>query len=161
MHYWEYAYKYSIEYIEKIESIPFSEGLRKIVIGSPGRVKQSFVNDKLIGAYNYWKYDKFDIKDTINDAILTGALDLSSLKSPLKMQRLNSGELELSTTGSTQFFYVEGFTTKELERGIQTLDFFVRAVERNHFNKSIKLKIKFSGNPSVYIWDPDFPRKFF
>lgn len=161
MHYWEYAYKYSIEYLNKIESIPFTGGLRKVVIGSPGRVKQSFINDKLTGAYNYWKYDKFEVKDTINDAILTGALDLSSLKCPLKMQRLNSGELELSTTGSTQFFYAEGFTTKDLERGIQTSDFFVRAVERNHFNKSIKLKIKFSGNPSVYIWDPDFPRKFF
>jgi hypothetical protein len=161
IHYWDYAYKYSIGYIKNIESIPFENGLRKVVIGSPGRVKQSFVNDKLTGAYNYWKYDKFEIKDTINDAILTGALDLSSLKSPLNLQRLNSGEIELSTTGNTQFFYVEGYSTRELERGLQTPDFFVRAVERNHFNKSVKLKIKITGNPSVFIWNPDFPKKFF
>jgi hypothetical protein len=161
MHYWEYAYKYSTEYLVKIKSIAFAEGLHKVVIGSPGRVKQSFVNDKLTGAYNYWKYDKFVLNDTINDAVLTGALDLSSLKAELKMQRLNSGEIELSTTGTTQYFYIEGYSTKQLERGIQTADYFVRAVERNHFNKSTKLKIKFTGNASVFIWDPYMPKKYF
>ncbi len=139
---WSSAYRYSSAWMEKMLEINPESGKQIIVIGNPGRLKQSFMFDKLTGAYNYWKNKDFTIKDTINDIVQTAALDEQSLNSKLILKTISSGEYEISATGETQFFYMEGFENEQTKWKFSNKDMHVEAIENNFFNKPKRIRLK-------------------
>jgi hypothetical protein len=139
---WTSAYKYSSSWMEKMLEINPESGKQIIVIGNPGRLKQSFMFDKLTGAYNYWKNKSFSIKDTINDIVQTGALDEQSLNSGLILKTITQGEYEILATGETQFFYMEGFENEQTKWKFSNKDMQVEAIENNFLNKPKRIRLK-------------------
>jgi hypothetical protein len=113
-----------------------------IVIGNPGRYKQAFMFDKLTGAYNFWKYNSFTIKDTINDVIQTAAFQEESIGAKFEVNKLNEYEAEIKCTAPKQFFYIEGYTGERIRTGFRNNDIEVEFTEFNVVDKPIKLKLK-------------------
>lgn len=149
---WTSAYKYSLSWKEKMLEINPEYGKQIIVIGNPGRLKQSFMFDKLTGAYNYWKNKDFIVKDTINDIVQTAALDEQSLNSKLIIKTTTPGEYEISATGETQFFYMEGFENEQTKWKFSNKDMQVEAIENNFLNKPKRIKLKIiSSDVNCYL----------
>jgi hypothetical protein len=151
---WNYSYKSSRERMVNLLKVNVNPDRNTIIIGNAGRFRQSFLFDKLTGAYGFWKNRKFAINDTINDIIQTGALDENSLNSKLNYKILQPGEFEISTAGSTQYFYMEGFEDDKSKWLFSNKDMSVKAVGYNNLNKptSINLKI-LSEDADCYLAD--------
>jgi hypothetical protein len=149
---WGISYSKAVENINSLISTGLEQPKHTVIVGSPGRFKQTFLFDKLTGAYDYWKEKDFIIKDTINDIIQTGALDESSIGAKLDLTDLGKNEFEIKATGKTQFFYIEGYNIEKIKSGFSNSDISVEFTEFNYLEKPIKLKLKiFSGNVSCFI----------
>jgi hypothetical protein len=149
---WGISYTKAKDNINSLISTGLEHPKHNVIIGSPGRFKQTFLFDKLTGAYNYWKEKDFTIKDTINDIIQTGALDESSIGAKLDLADLGNNEFEIKATGKTQFFYIEGYNYEKIKSGFRNSDINVEFTEFNYLEKPIKMKLKiFSDNVSCYL----------
>ena len=124
-----------------------------IIIGNPGRFKQTFMFDKLTGSYNFWKEKSFTIKDTINDIVQTGTLEKSSIGAKFNLIQIQPSEFEIRAAG-TQFFYIEGLTGDKLSGGFKNNDMDVEFTEFDNMNKPIRMKLKIlSEDVSCYLAD--------
>jgi hypothetical protein len=139
---WAYSYAKGKQEMVELINTHIDEGKRTIIIGNPGRYRQAFLFDKLTGAYNYWKNKDFVIKDTINDIVQTGALDEASLSAKLNYKELQPGEFEISTTGISQYFYIEGYDNEKIKEGFKNREMSVEFMEFNILNKPTKLNLK-------------------
>lgn len=139
---WLTAYENALPRMEALLNTGLEQNKHSVVIGNAGRLKQSFMFDKLTGAYGYWKYKNFTVKDTINDIVQTGALDEESLNSGLDYKEVLPGEYEISVTGKTQFFYMEGFDDEKTKWHFANKDMSVEAVSYSFFNKPSRIKVK-------------------
>ncbi len=139
---WAYSYTKGKQEMTELINTHIDEGKRTIIIGNPGRYRQAFLFDKLTGAYNYWKNKEFVIKDTINDIVQTGALDEVSLSARLNYKETQPGEFEISTTGGSQYFYIEGYDNEKIKEGFKNREMSVEFMEYNILNKPTKLKLK-------------------
>jgi hypothetical protein len=137
-----FAYGNSLIRIEKLVQTNLESSKQIIIIGNGGRLKQSFMFDKLTGAYNYWKFKEFTVKDTINDIVQTAALDYISLNSKLNYKIIRPGEYEISTTGRTQYFYMEGFESEKSRWKFSNKNMYVEALENKFLNKPTKIRLK-------------------
>jgi len=143
---WGTSYQKAIINVNSLIRTGLEQPKLNIVIGSPGRYKQTFLFDKLTGAYNFWKEKSFEIKDTINDIVQTGALDESSIGAKLDIVNLGYNEYEIKATGKTQFFYIEGYNIEKIRSGFKNKDMSVEFTEFNYLDKPIKLKLKILSN---------------
>jgi hypothetical protein len=149
---WEISYSKGLENINSLIGINLEQGKKNIVIGNPGRYKQTFIFDKLTGAYNFWKEKKFEIKDTINDVIQTGSLEPGSIGAKLEITRISSNEFEIKTTGKSQFFYIEGYNFERIKTGFRNDEIDAVFTEFNYLDKPIKLKLTIlSNNVNCYL----------
>ena len=149
---WAYAYESSKTRIDNLLKADINPGKNTIIVGNAGRFRQSFMFDKLTGAYGFWKNKKFAINDTINDIVQTGALDESSLNSELKYKIIQPGEFEISAAGKTQYFYMEGFDDEKSKWKFSNNDMSVRALNFNYLNKPSKIVLKIlSPNAECYL----------
>ena len=71
----------------------------------PSRLKQVYLLDNVPFVYNYFKYNDFEIKDSVLGFINYAALDIESLNSEIKLEKLNDTAFTAVCTGKTQFFY--------------------------------------------------------
>ena len=113
-----------------------------IIIGNPGRFKQTFMFDKMTGAYYFWKEKKFNIGQPINDIVQTAAMQESSIGAKLECKVISPTEFEIKTTAPKQFFYIEGYDNEKIKFGFNNNDISVEFIEFNTVNKPIKLKLK-------------------
>lgn len=161
---WKFVYEDSMLRLEpllkmNLDNISASTGAgdmykQVIVIGNPSRLKQSFMFNKLTGAYNFWKYKEFTIKETFNDIVQTAALDRASINSKLKYEAIPStrDEFVITVTGGTQFFTMEGFDNVRIKSGFRNKDMTVEFTDFNVLDKPTKLKLKIlSPGIPVYI----------
>lgn len=139
---WKTSYTKAIINVDNLIAAGLEQPKHNIIIGSPGRFKQTFLFDKLTGAYNYWKEKDFVIKDTINDLVQTGALDEQSIGARLEINKLDSSEYEIKVTGKTQFFYIEGYNIEKIKSGFRNSDMSVEFTEFNYLDKPIKMHLK-------------------
>lgn len=139
---WLTAYDNAFPRMESLLKTGIDTSRHTIIVGNAGRLNQSFLFDKLTGAYGYWKNKNFIVKDTINDIVQTGALDTESLNSPLKYRETVRGEFDISATGKTQFFYMEGFNDDKAKWVFTNKEMSVEAVDYNSLNKPSKIKLK-------------------
>jgi hypothetical protein len=145
---WYFAYTTARQNVQELINTNIDEGRRSIIIGNPGRYRQAFLFDKLTGAYNYWKNKDFIFKDTINDIVQTGALDKPSLTAKLNYTELHPGEFEISATGTSQYFYIEGYDNEKIKEGFKNREMSVDFLDFNILNKPTKLKLKIN-DPSI------------
>ena len=151
---WEYSYKSSRERMNNFLNLNINADRNTIIIGNAGRFRQSFLFDKLTGAYGFWKNKKFVINDTINDIVQTGALDENSLYSKLNYKVLQPGEFEISAAGITQYFYMEGFDNDKSRWQFFNKDMSVKAVGYNYLKKPNRINLKIlSKDADCYLAD--------
>lgn len=139
---WKSAFVLSKNSMEKLLNTQITNERYTIIVGNPGRLKQSLLFDKMTGAYNFWKNKSFAVKDTINDIVQSGAIDEESLLAELKVNKISHTEFEISTTGKTQFLYMEGFDAERLRAGFKNDYMSVEFSEFNFMNKATKMKLK-------------------
>lgn len=71
----------------------------------PSRLKQVYVYDNIPTVYNYFKYNDFVYKDNVEGFVNYAALDLESLNSEIKINKLNDTVFTAYCTGNTQYFF--------------------------------------------------------
>jgi hypothetical protein len=149
---WSTSYAKARVNVDSLINSGLVQPRKNIIIGSPGRFKQTFLFDKLTGAYNYWKEKDFVIKDTINDLVQTGALDEQSIGARLDITKIDSSEYIIKATGKTQFFYIEGYNIEKIKSGFKNSDMQVEFTEFNYLDKPIKMNLKIlSGEVDCYL----------
>ncbi|MDZ4712984.1 MAG: hypothetical protein SGI89_11760 [bacterium] len=153
---WKYAYDVSVTSIKSLIDVNIDTQRRNIVIGLPSRFKQAHMLDYATGAYNYWKYGEFVLKDRIIDIVLVGGLDINSLNSEIVINELSPTEFELQTTGETGYFIqLDAFRSKYKDRDIE-----LRLSEMNLFRKPTYLGMRIlSDKVDIYITTKDGFRK--
>jgi hypothetical protein len=151
---WKHAYAEGKERMENLLKTNFSKDKKIIIIGNPARMQQYFIYDNVMFPYNYFKYHSFTIKDTLYDFIRTIALDKESLNSELIVNIVGNKEYDISCTGKTQFFYLDGDESQiKKNKGIKNDFITAEFLEYNNFGKPIKIKIKFfNENFESYIF---------
>lgn len=141
--------KINVDSLIKINPEPNKQ---TILIGNPGRFKQTLMFDKMTGAYNFWKEKQFAINDTINDIIQTAAIMEESIGAKLECTTIAPGEFEIKTNAPRHFFYIEGFNTERTRMGFQNKDISVIFSEFNNVDKPIRMKLKIlSPNVNCYL----------
>ncbi|MCX6163345.1 MAG: hypothetical protein NTU73_00530, partial [Ignavibacteriae bacterium] len=110
--------------------------------------------DNIMFPYNYFIHHKFIIKDTLSDLVRTVALDKASLNSELNVNNTGNKEYEISCTGKTQFFFLDGEESLiKKNNGIKNDFMIAEFLEYNNFGKPVKIKIKFLiDNTESYIY---------
>ncbi len=71
----------------------------------PARLKQVYVYDNIPTVYNYYKHNDFVYKDDVEGFVNYAALDLESLNSEIKINKLNDTVFTACCTGNTQYFF--------------------------------------------------------
>ncbi|MBI5403127.1 MAG: hypothetical protein HY959_06980 [Ignavibacteriae bacterium] len=140
---WKTAHSKGKERLESLLKTDLPPGKKYLIIGNPSRLQQSFMYDNIMFPYNYFKYHSYVLKDTISDAIRTAALDKNSLDAVIDVRQPVDNEFELTCTGKTQFFYLDGNEKliKE-ENGLKSKLFEADYLEFNDLGKPVKIKLK-------------------
>jgi hypothetical protein len=151
---WKTAYAEGNERMENLLKTDLSKDKKNIVIGNPARIRQCFMYDNVMFPYNYFKYHNYIIKDTLSDLIRTVALDDASLNSDLLVNKTNKNEYEISCTGKTQFFCLDGDESQiNKYNGIINEFISVEFLEYNNIGKPVKIKTKIlSDNTECFIF---------
>lgn len=139
---WLTSYEKAKVNVENVIKLNPEANKQTILIGNPGRFKQTFMFDKMTGAYNFWKEKRFAINDTINDIIQTAAITESSIGAKLEYKIIQPGEFEIKTNAPRHFFYIEGYDLEKTKTGFQNKDISVVFTEFNNVNKPIKMILK-------------------
>lgn len=140
---WSSVYIEGKDRMNNLLKTDFPPNKKIFITGNPARVQQFFMFDNIMFPYNYFKYHKFIIKDSISDLIRTASLDCNSLNSELIVNKLGNGEYEISCTGKTQFFYLDGDDKQITEnKGIKNNLISVDFLDYNNFGKPVKIKMK-------------------
>jgi len=138
---WQTSYDKARINVDKLISTPIEPGKKIVLIGNPGRFKQTFMFDKMTGAYGFWRDKQYSIKDTINDVIQTAAFQESSIGAKLECIVISPNEFEIKATAPKQFFYIEGYSSERIRTGFKNNDISVEFTEFNTVDKPIKLKL--------------------
>ncbi len=138
---WLTSYEKAKVNVDNLIKTPHDTTKLMILIGNPGRFKQTFMFDKMTGAYNFWKTKNFVIKDTINDIIQTAAIQESSIGAKLECKIISENEFEIKAIAPKQFFYIEGYDNEKIKMGFKNSDISVEFTEFNNVSKPIKLKL--------------------
>jgi hypothetical protein len=102
---YEYSYSKIKNDIKLISDNLHAYKEKPVILFLPSRLKQTYILDNVQAAYNYFKYNDFVIKDTVQGFVNYAALDAESLNSEITIQRLNDFTIVATCTGETQFFY--------------------------------------------------------
>ncbi|KXK49433.1 MAG: hypothetical protein UZ05_CHB002001888 [Chlorobi bacterium OLB5] len=139
---WHTAYEKAKVNAENLVKLPKEEDKKIVIIGNPGRYKQAFMFDKMTGAYGYFKYGDFIIKDTINDVIQSAAFQESSIGAKFTLKEISPTEFEIKAEAPKQFFYIEGYNPERIRTGFFNEDISVEFTEFNTVDKPIRLTLK-------------------
>lgn len=138
---WQTSYDRARINVDKLINTNIEPGKKIVLIGNPGRFKQTFMFDKMTGAYGFWIDKQYSIKDTINDVIQTAAFQESSIGAKLECNVISPNEFEIKATAPKQFFYIEGYSSERIRTGFKNSDISVEFTEFNTVDKPIKLKL--------------------
>jgi hypothetical protein len=151
---WQISFEKGKTTAENLVNLNTEPAKQMIIIGNPGRFKQTFMFDKLTGSYNFFKEKDFVIKDTINDIIQTGAIDESAIGARLDIKRISPNEFEIRTISGYQFFYIEGLTGDKQRKGFKNTDMEMEFTEFDNMNKPVRLRLKIlSNNADCFVAD--------
>ena len=139
---WKISYEKALVNVNKLIEAPHTPGKKIVLIGNPGRYKQTFMFDKMTGAYNFWKNRQFIINDTINDVIQTSAFQESSIGAKLEFKSISATEFEIKASAPRQFFYIEGYNSERIRTGFKNEDILIEFTEFNNVDKPIRMKLK-------------------
>lgn len=143
---WKTAYEKAKVNAENLVKMQQKENKKLVIIGNPGRYKQAFMFDKMTGAFGYFKYGNFIIKDTINDVIQSAAFQESSIGAKFTVKEISKTEFEIKAAAPKQFFYIEGYNPERIRTGFTNEDIAVEFTEYNTVDKPIKLNLKILNN---------------
>jgi hypothetical protein len=149
---WETSYEKAKINVDNLLKLERDTTKKLILIGNPGRFKQTFMFDKMTGAFNFWKTKKFIINDTINDIVQTAAIEESSIGSVPVVKQLSPSDFEIRTSAPKHFFYIEGMDNERIRTGFINNDISVEFLEFNNVDKPIRFLLKIrNSNVECYI----------
>lgn len=135
---WYYSYNVAENVYSEFRKLELDPEKKNVIIGLPSRLRQSYIMDYAIGPYNYYRNGDFVLKDKFYDLVYTGALDSGSLNSELFVKKISENELEILTTGETQYFMrLDAYNNKYKDR-----DLILKLTEDNIFNKPTDMYIR-------------------
>lgn len=138
---WNTSYNKAVVNVNQLLETEHNPQKRIIIIGNPGRFKQTLMFDKMTGAYNFWKNRQFIINDTINDVIQSAAFQESSIGAGFEITNISSTEFVIKCIAPKQFFYIEGYNSERIRTGFRNKDISVEFTEFNTVDKPIKLNL--------------------
>lgn len=138
---WNTSYSKALVNVNNLISTEHNPQKRMVIIGNPGRYKQTLMFDKMTGAYNFWKNRQYIINDTINDVIQSAAFQESSIGAEFEVKNISSTEFEIRCSAPKQFFYIEGYNSERIRTGFRNKDISVEFTEFNTVDKPIKLNL--------------------
>ena len=152
---WGNAYKLSIQNISDIEAVNFDKSKINVVFGDRGRINQTFVCDKLTGAYNYWKYRQPAIKDTLYDIVLLGGLNDVSITKEIRYEKIDDTHFKINTDDENLFLYIEGFNLNPEHRIYEDNKVKIEFYNFNYLKKpsSMLVTVK-SADVNCYLFNP-------
>ncbi|HWA05967.1 MAG TPA: hypothetical protein VG961_05425, partial [Ignavibacteria bacterium] len=139
---WDTSYQKALVNVNNLISAEREPQKRMVIIGNPGRYKQTLMFDKMTGAYNFWKNKKYIINDTINDVIQSAAFQESSIGAEFEVKEISSTEFEIRCKAPRQFFYIEGYNSERIRTGFRNKDISVEFTEFNNVDKPIRLTLR-------------------
>jgi len=147
---WLYASIGSEQAVKELLKLPDEKIDNSVLIGLPGRFRQTHMAEYATGPYNYYRFGLNPVAVDIKDAVHVSALDAESLNSALRVESSGENEYNIYATGETQYFQITGSRehTLNIEGVTITLD------SLNSFRKPTKMKIVSNikkGN--IYIYD--------
>ncbi len=138
---WNTSYSKALINVDKLIAAEHNPQKRMVLIGNPGRYKQTLMFDKMTGSYNFWKNRQYIINDTINDVIQSAAFQESSIGAEFEVKSISSTEFEIKCVAPKQFFYIEGYNSERIRTGFRNKDISVEFTEYNTVDKPIKLNL--------------------
>ena len=138
---WNTSYSMALVNVDKLIAAEHNPQKRMVLIGNPGRYKQTLMFDKMTGSYNFWKNRQYIINDTINDVIQSAAFQESSIGAEFEIKSISSTEFEIKCVAPKQFFYIEGYNSERIRTGFRNKDIAVEFTEFNTVDKPIKLNL--------------------
>jgi hypothetical protein len=138
---WKTSYEKAKINVDNLIKTPHDPAKKMILIGNPGRFKQTIMFDKMTGAYSFWKTKDFIINERINDIVQLAAVQESSIGAKLDVKEISANEFEIKTNAPKTFFYIEGYDNERIRSGFKNDDISVQFTEFNNVNKPIKLKL--------------------
>ena len=149
---WKTSYQKARVNAENLIKLERDRSKKLVLIGNPGRFKQTFMFDKMTGAYNFWKEKRYTINDTINDIVQTAAIEESSIGAAPEVKKISQNEFEIRTSAPKHFFYIEGMDNERIRSGFTNKDISVEFVEFNNIDKPIRLVLKIlNDNVDCYL----------
>lgn len=139
---WDTSYQKALVNVNNLISAEREPQKRMVIIGNPGRYKQTLMFDKMTGAYNFWKNKKYIINDTINDVIQSAAFQESSIGAEFEVKEISLTEFEIRCKAPRQFFYIEGYNSERIRTGFRNKDISVEFTEFNNVDKPIRLTLR-------------------
>ena len=139
---WATSYRFAKVNVENLEKLEKPKDKKIILIGNPGRFKQTFMFDKMTGAYNFWKSKSFVINDTINDIVQTAAIEEGSIGAKPEIKVMGQDVFEIRTKAPKHFFYIEGYDNERIRSGFKNEHISVEFTEYNNIDKPIRLILK-------------------
>lgn len=135
---WDYSYDVAEKVYTEFLNLDLDATKKNVILGLPSRLRQSYIMDYAIGPYNYYKHNEFVMKDKFFDLVYIGALDSGSLNSELFVKKISNNEMEIYTTGETQYFMrLDAYSNKYKDR-----DLILKLSEENIFNKPTEMYIR-------------------
>ncbi len=139
---WSTSYRLAKVNVENLIRLEKPKDKKMILIGNPGRYKQTFMFDKMTGAYNFWKTRNFEINDTINDIIQTAAIEEGSIGAKPEVKSLGQNVFEIRTKAPKHFFYIEGYDNERIRSGFKNEQISVEFTEYNNIDKPVRMILK-------------------
>lgn len=143
VHQWLFSYDYSKKILNNLIETNVDHKKYTIILGNPGRISQSFMFDKLTGAYNYWKYRKPVVNDILYDIVLLGTFGQESIGSEVKYVEKSENECEITIFSENQYFYIEGIKLDETNRSFENDKIKIYFSGFSYTNKPSKMDVFF------------------
>jgi hypothetical protein len=146
------SYNQSIQDVEKLLELTSDKPGKIYTLCTPSRMKQSYIEDDILGLYNFRKYKGHVIRDTIIPVANIAALDYESLLSEINLVRNRDSSFDIYLKGESQYFDFRSDVFSGKPPIFNTNLYTVNFVEYNRLNKPIRINIKFFKKLNLYMF---------
>ena len=151
---WNTAFSESKKRMSLLVKTEFNKNTKPLIIGNLARTCQYFMFDNLLYSYNYWKYKRFVLEDTIYREISTVALNFDSVNSQIKYSKINNNEFEITTAGPHQFFNIGEYLKPAVGDIIRDEKMEIEILKNDFLGKTTKLRFKIlSDDYEVFLFN--------
>lgn len=152
---WSIAYEKSEIILHQLDKIEFSKEKKSVILGLPARVGQFFMMEGILFSYNFSRYHKFVLIDTVIENISIGITSFELLQNDIYVNKTGENSFEISTTSQSQFLLITGSSIKNDNDVCENDYLTIEILELNSYNRISKLKITLKPQCDYYFYLKD------